>query len=260
MKKILALIFCLAADGVFAARPHDPFILRVVFRNKPRMVLLALDPMLSVGYDSPTCGLYIAWKGGVQPTVDAYNHQAHGNHGATYYPRGNAEGTLYPNNKITFKMTPGGEISETDPPDTRDKTHVSVNDTLVPVWSATQGGQPLVLKPDYRGYTVNNTLQTATLRYNLNLPSGAPIQVTELPDSKVNSTFVDLTRVFTVSALPAGTKLSLLLSSNPIRKADASLVVETWTATGTGRIETVSGKSYFVAEANGSTTVTGSWR
>jgi hypothetical protein len=214
------------------------------------MVLLALDSALSIAYDSPTCGLYIAWRGGVQATVDSYNHQTGGNHGATYYPKG----------KILFKLAPGGEVSETSPAETRGNTHISVNDALVPVWTATQAGQALALKTDYRGYTVDNTLLTATLRYNLNPPTGAPIQVTELPEAKNTAGVVDLIRDFTVGSLPAGTKLSLLLTSNPIRKTDGSLVVETWTATGTGRIETVSGKSYFVAEANGNTRVTGMWR
>jgi hypothetical protein len=86
------------------------------------------------------------------------------------------------------------------------------------------------------------------------------MQVSELPDYIKNGASTDLTRDFTVSGIAAGTKLSLLLSSNPIRKANGNLVVETWTATGTGRIEIISGKSYFVAESNGNTRVTGAWR
>ena len=41
----------------YAVRPHDPFILRAVMVNKPRMVLIALEANLSVAYDAAGCGL-----------------------------------------------------------------------------------------------------------------------------------------------------------------------------------------------------------
>ena len=66
--------------------------------------------------------------------------------------------------------------------------------------------------------------------------------------------------LFATGGLAAGAKVSLLLTGNPIRKADSTLLVEEWTATGDGKIEKVAGKSYFVAEAPGKTRVTGIWR
>lgn len=259
MKRIPALINRIATPFLvsafligtaFPARPHDPFILRAALMDKPRMIFIALNTGLSVVYDGPGCGLYEAWAGLIQDGNATYDHQKGGNHGATYYPQG----------RILFKQSPGGELSEKFPPDTRPNRISPPNEAPVEVWSVTQSGQPVAVKPDYRGYTVDNTAETATLRYTLNLPAGQPIQVAETPEFAGSAGSVGMTRDFTVAGLASGGRLSLLLTGNPIRKADSTLLVEEWTATGDGKIEKVAGKAYFVAEAPGKTRVTGMWR
>lgn len=249
-KALPVAIAALLMQAAYSARPHDPFILRAALRNKPRMVLIALDSGLTVAYDAKTCGLYEAWRGGVQDAADSYNHQSNGNHGATYYPMG----------KIIFKQSPEGEISETAPVENRPHTVSPPNESLIAGWSASRGGQTLPLAADYRGYTVDNASETATLRYRLNAGSADPIQVTEVPEVVKTSGAPTLIRDITLTGVSSGTKVSLLLSGNPIRKSDGQLLAEDWSATGDGRIEKLNGKAYFVAEWNGKTRITGTWR
>jgi hypothetical protein len=246
---IVAILF---AEAAFAARPHDPFILRASMRNKPRMILIALDTGLTVAYDGASCGLYEAWRGLIQDASVSYNHQKGGNHGATYYPQG----------KIIFNQSPvaaGGEIPEVAPLDTRAKTISPPNEALVAAWSMTQGGQSVPVKADYRGYAVDNAKETATLRYELVTVAGK-VRVSEVPESAGTPGTPGLLRDFTFAGIAPGAKVSLLLTGDPIRKADGTLVVEEWTASGTGRIEKLNGKAYLAAEADGKTRVTGTWR
>lgn len=254
MKTLRILVLCatcnLGAGLAAAARPHDPFILRAVLMNKPRMVLIALEAGLSVAYDASNCGLYQAWRGGVQDGNLTYNHQKGGNHGATYYPQG----------RIVFKQGPAAELSEMFPPDTRPNRISPPNEAAAAVWSVTRDGAAVPARVDYRGYDVDNAKETAVLRYSVHLPSGSPIQITEAPEFSGNPAALDLTRDFAVTGLAAGTRLALLLTGNPIRKSDGQLLAEEWTASGDGRIEKIAGKSYFIAETSGKTRVTGAWK
>ena len=54
-------------------RPTDPWIFRSVLDYKPRMLTLALDAECFVAYDLNKCGLYRAWKGGVNWDGIVYN-------------------------------------------------------------------------------------------------------------------------------------------------------------------------------------------
>ncbi|MEQ6118632.1 c-type cytochrome [Reichenbachiella sp. MALMAid0571] len=47
------------------SRPMHPWVFRSVLDYKPRMLTLALDAECFVAYDLNNCGLYRAWKGGV---------------------------------------------------------------------------------------------------------------------------------------------------------------------------------------------------
>jgi hypothetical protein len=47
-------------------RPRDPFVFRSVLDQRPRMITIALADDMWVAYDTTTCGLYKAWKGGVK--------------------------------------------------------------------------------------------------------------------------------------------------------------------------------------------------
>lgn len=54
-------------------RPIKPWALRSVLDYRPRMLTLALDPECYVAYDLNQCGLFRAWKGGVNWDGTVYN-------------------------------------------------------------------------------------------------------------------------------------------------------------------------------------------
>lgn len=240
MKKAVGIAIAAAIGLGFAARPHDPFISRGVMREKARMILISISTDLSVAYDGQTSGLYYAWKGDIQNGNATYSHQSYGNRGATLYPLGS----------ILYHNGPGGAVSATPLNQGNDgRTNISFspkNEALVPVWSASSGS----LKADYRGYVVNNTTQTATLKYNLTLGSSV-IKVEETPDAAAGG---GLQRDFKFTGIPAGTSISLQLSGSGVTG-----VTDTWTATGSGKVETKNGKQVLTQDADGSTRVIGKW-
>lgn len=246
-----AWAFLFGAMGIEAARPHDPFIFRAVMREKPRMVMIALHTGLSVAYDAQSCGLYQAWKGGMQDGNATYHHQTGGNRGATYYPKG----------KIAYWQKPGGEVGEDAPADNRETSFSPKNEELVPVWTAARAGVSLTVKAEYRGYAVNNPTETATLRYGLMLADGALIEVEETPEYATVSGGAGLRRDFNVKGLSAGVSVALQLTGNPVRKADGTLVADNWAVeSGTGKVEKRGGKDVLVLGADGPTRVTSGWR
>lgn len=243
--------FLFGAIGTEAARPHDPFIFRAVMREKPRMIMIALHSGLSVVYDAQTCGLYQAWKGGMQDGNATYHHQTGGNRGATYYPKG----------KIAYWQKPGGEVGEDPPADNRETSFSPRNEALVPVWTASKAEVSLAVKTDYRGYAVNNPTETATLRYGLILPDGARIEVEETPEYLAVSGGAGLQRDFSIKGVPAGVSVALQLTGNPIKKADGSLVADGWAVvSGAGKVEKRGGKDFLVLGADGQTRITSGWR
>lgn len=54
-------------------RPTEPWVFRSVLDYRPRMLTLALDPECYLAYDLNHCGLYRAWKGGVNWDGIVYN-------------------------------------------------------------------------------------------------------------------------------------------------------------------------------------------
>lgn len=61
------VVFAAVAQGLPApARPADPFVFRSVLDKHVRIVTAALDEELWAAWDTTTCGLYKAWKGGVR--------------------------------------------------------------------------------------------------------------------------------------------------------------------------------------------------
>jgi hypothetical protein len=69
-----------------------------------------------------------------------------------------------------------------------------------------------------------------------------------------------LQRDFTFKNIPSGTVLSLLLTGNPVTKADGGALTEDWIASGSGRVETRNGKLYLVQDKDGQTRLTGTWK
>jgi len=46
-------------------RPRDPWVFRSVLDERPRMITIALHKNMWSAYDTQKCGLYKAWKGGI---------------------------------------------------------------------------------------------------------------------------------------------------------------------------------------------------
>lgn len=233
------------AGTAFAARPMNPWILRVSMPFKVRINLITLSSTLSVAYDAPNAALYQAWSGTYINGTDSYN-----------YSRGILACSYMPQGKILYKQAPGGSLSET--PGTRTLTSSSspTNETPLTVWTSTLNAAAVTVKPENRGYTVNNTTETVSLRYRLTAGT-AVVDVVEVPE--VGPGGSGLQRDFTFKGIPTGMTLSLLLTGNTINKAAGGAVAETWTATGTGKVETRDGKRYLVQDKDGETRLIGTW-
>lgn len=232
------------AGTAFAARPMNPWILRVSMPFKVRINLITLSSTLSVAYDAPNAALYQAWSGTYINGTDTYN-----------YSKGILACSYMPQGKILYKQAPGGAVSET--PGTRvvSSTTSPTNETPVTVWTSTLNATAVTVKPEYKGYTVNNTTETMTMRYRLTAGTAA-VDVTEAPEVATGG--AGLQRDFTFKGIPTGMVISLLLTGNTINKSGGT-VTETWTATGTGKVETRDGKRYLVQDMDGDTRLIGTW-
>lgn len=239
-----AALLILATDA-FAARPMNPWILRVSMPFKVRINLITLANNLSVAYDAPNAALYQAWSGTYINGTDTYNY-SQGILACSYRPQG----------KILYKQAPGGALSETPGSRTLSSNTTPTNETPVTVWTSTLNAAAVAVKPDYRGYTVNNTTETVILRYRLTAGTAA-VDVEESPE--VGPGGAGLQRDFTFKGIPTGMTISLLLTGNTINKAAGGALAETWTATGTGTVETRDGKRYLVQDKDGQTRLIGTW-
>lgn len=240
-----AAIAVLAAEAASGApRPMDPWILRVTMPKKVRMNIITLSEGLTVAYDAANSALYQAWTGSYVNGTANYNY-AKGILSCSYDPMG----------RILYKQGPGGGVSETPATRNLGSGSTPANETPVTAWSATAGGSPAAVKPDYRGYTLNHATESATLRYRLTIGM-AKVEVAETPEAAGGG----LQRDFTFKNIPAGTVVSLLLSGNTVNKASGGSVVEEWVATGAGKVETRDGKRYLVHDKDGQTRLIGTWK
>jgi hypothetical protein len=235
----------LGAEAASAARPMDPWILRVALPSKVRMNLMTLGPGLTVVYDTPNAALYEAWTGTYVDGTATYEYQR-GIRSCDYVPQG----------KILYKQAPGGAIGENPPSFNMGST--PSNEATVTVWSATQGTATVAAKPDYLGYALSNAGQNVTMRYRILVGAGSTaVDVQEAPDMAQGG---GLQRDFTFKNIPSGTAVSLLLTGNTVNKSAGGTLTEEWAATGTGRVETRDGKRYLVQDKDGQTRLIGTWK
>ena len=68
----LCLLACSPPQQEEILRPRDPWIIRSVLDNQPRMMTLALDQEMYAAYNTETCHLYKLWKGGIHLDGAAY--------------------------------------------------------------------------------------------------------------------------------------------------------------------------------------------
>ena len=55
-------------------RPRDPWVIRSVLDQRPRMITVALDSLCYVAYDATQCNVYKVWQGGIQLDGAAYTN------------------------------------------------------------------------------------------------------------------------------------------------------------------------------------------
>jgi hypothetical protein len=169
-----------------------------VLDQKPRMVTLALADDLWVAYDATTCGLYKAWKGGVNFDGPVYT-TVHG-------PQPTSVGLSY---------TEGFEGD---------------------VWEANVAGKDVPVRARWRGYRFDG--DHVALQYELELPEGRKISVQESPEFVRPESLFDaarreelvlaeghpgLLRSFLARDIPADTKVTLRVRTDAESKLAETL-------------------------------------
>lgn len=174
------------------ARPRDPFVFRCVLDQRARMITAALDDEMWVAWDATNCGLYKAWKGGVNFDGPVYT-TVHG-------PQPTSKGNTY---------TQGIDGA---------------------VWSAYVDDKPVACKAQYAGYRLFNN--TVTLTWRIELADGRKIEVDETPEFAHPKQFMNpeqlddavlgdgsqagLQRIFSGKDIPKDVKVSLTLRTDGV--------------------------------------------
>lgn len=191
----LPLLLCAAQDPtpspVLPTRPRDPFVFRCVLDRNPRMLVVALHDELWAAYDTETCGLVQAWKGGVHFDGPVYT-TVHG-------PQPTVQGT-------TYTTGTGHE----------------------PAWSAYEAGHAIAVHPTYAAYRVD--AGRLAIVWRLELADGRVVTVLENPEYATPRAFLSaevceenglgdgtqpgLFRRFEAQGLPAGVQVNLTLRTD----------------------------------------------
>ncbi len=125
---VLGLLISCSPHTKEIKRPIDSWILRSVLDYRPRMITLTLDSAFFVAYDLDKCGLYRAWKGGV-----------------------NWEGIVYTDTKAMQPTTWGADYI--------------LDELLSTPWSIEVNGKTNKLDAKFRGYRLEQ--QQIFLMYSL---------------------------------------------------------------------------------------------
>ena len=163
-------------------RPVQPWVFRSVLDDRPRMVTVAMAEDLWLAYDASHCGLYKAWAGGVKFEGAVYT----GRHG----PQPESEGEAYQ------EIAGGGFWTLLD---------AEGADTQTP--------------PRFRGYRLDGT-RSMTMLYRFGGGEDEGVRVSETPsiladdDGDGDAGAVTLLRTFTVTGLPEGQTLRLLVGTD----------------------------------------------
>jgi cytochrome c len=140
-----------APKPAIVPRPHDPWVFRSVLDERPRIVTIALNDDMWIAYDTTTCSLYRAWKGGVEFEGAVFTSE----HG----PQPRTQGPLYVEG---YDLAKGGSV-----------------------WDVTyQRGPEMLREPVravWRGYRVDGRSKV-TLLYDISLPDGGTVRVEESPE------------------------------------------------------------------------------
>lgn len=184
-------------------RPRDPWVFRCVLDRKPRRVTLALSDEMWIAYDATTCGVYKAWKGGV-----------------------NFDGPVYTTVHGPQPTTVGASYTEGFEGD---------------VWEANVAGKPVPVRAVWRGYLFNG--DHVALQYELELPGGRKVHVQESPEFVKPESLFDparreelvlaeghpgLLRSFLARDIPEDTKITVKLRTDAESKLAESLERESF--------------------------------
>ena len=166
--------YLLVVCGLFSAcqpehevdRPKDPWILRSVLDQRPRMITLALYPEVYAAYDLQYCTFYKVWKGGLF-----------------------LDGAAFNNIKTTQPGSWGKAYLEENP-DTK-------------AWSVKSGGKPVNISPVFKGYTINRN--QISFHYELLLPDNRKVTIHEQPEFRpTDDRKVAFERKITTKEVPEG--------------------------------------------------------
>ncbi len=177
---VVALVSLMLTQPGADSRPRDPWVIRGVLDQQPRMITIALDDDLWVAYDTKTCSFYRAWIGDVDYTGAVYD-TLHG-------PQPKVRGEVWLEQPIG-----------------------SSNWNLL--WQELSGHSNLrALQPQWKGYRfVDGQVE---FMYEVEDARGNTIQITETPEvSRLNGAdgAVAFDRTFTLNDLPSGTTLLLAI-------------------------------------------------
>lgn len=162
-------------------RPHSPWVFRSVLDEQPRMITLALHENVWAAYSTQDAALYKVWSGGV-----------------------NLDGAVYTTAHGPQPMSVG------------DAWFVNAYKTP---WQITKGGSEVATKVQYKGHQLKDG--QAILKYELSLPDGQKISVTEQPEAKISKTgLVGFARIFTTTDVPDDVTIRLQINVSSIVNAN----------------------------------------
>jgi len=115
-------------------------------------------------------------------------------------------------------------------------------------WTAAQGATPVATRIDWRGYQLVNRTDGIIIKYDALLAGGARVAIQEKPEALAGAA---MTRKFTITGLPAGTRLSLELDGTGYTAAR--------TVTGGGALRTAGGDTFLDFTSDGDTVLNTTW-
>ncbi|GIV31847.1 MAG: hypothetical protein KatS3mg030_149 [Saprospiraceae bacterium] len=153
-------------------RPHEPWVVRCVLDSFPRIAAVALHDELWIAYHTETGALYKAWKGSV-----------------------NFDGAVYTT------------VHGPQPSSVGDDWFVNHHKRP---WRVMMSGQEIEPKVQYRGHRFENG--QVWFNYELTLPEGQKIRISERPEYFSENGLTGLERTFRTEGVPEGAKVVLLVN------------------------------------------------
>lgn len=175
---MIACVMFGVMSGTAPDRPRDPWVFRCVLDGNPRIVVIALHEDLWLAYDAESCSLRQVWSDGVKFDGAVYT-TVHG-------PQPTSKG------EPDFTGSEGA------------------------VWRLVIDDEVTEVKPLWRGYSIRSN--TVTLKYELPLPHGGHVRISETPLMEAFGGIPDipyqLDRRFVVSDLPNDVRVQLVIAHN----------------------------------------------